>query len=600
MKYSTSVKENGWSTLLRISLFCLCLSLPTLGETADAQTAVPRHFQMSVWGNEQANSDSDIPMVFENDIPPATGPYILELINWSTSNYWVNDILGYPSGTTPAVPYVSQQPSWKLDFSRIAAVLVDEPYLSNSGVSNILNDSACPSSSDPNYAAVQGVQTTLANLMEAVKSTQGASKVRFWINFSVPEIQYMKKGCAPLLNSKYVSSDGGAYYADVVSIDNDGPTETQLFDAVISGIDTLHTYYNWLSSTPAYYGQQIALVPPTYIPYPYEVTNDLEAAANLTPFYNYANELNQTCTLPLGGAGQTEIFDGCPVWIVAGWFYQDGNPFDGRLGENVPPDLHSAWTTERGAAIDDPVVGNVNSIVTSGPNLGQISGWACDRDATNGQLDLDVYIDGTYTGSATTVIGSNSPPLYQCTTAGFTYNVPSKYWDNKPHQLNVWALNTQHIGGGGGALLLPGMSSFILSAPSTYATGWATIDGNEQSKIYYVGAQNSPVTIYDAGTVTIAVNGCSASAGYGQASTDSSVASSLGAAVNSSCGSYVTATVTGATISLTAKTAGSAGDYSLSGSGATSVTQGPYGEPGFSSASFSPGTSGSSLTGGTP
>ncbi len=97
-------------------------------------------------------------------------------------------------------------------------------------------------------------------------------------------------------------------------------------------------------------------------------------------------------------------------------------------------------------------------------------------------------------------------------------------------------------------------------------------------------------TIYDTGTVSVKVNGVAAgSATYGQSSTPTNIASALVTSINSTS-PYVTATSSGATITLTAKTTGSGTNYSVSTSCGT--TEGSY----FSGCSFS--ASGSALTGG--
>jgi len=105
------------------------------------------------------------------------------------------------------------------------------------------------------------------------------------------------------------------------------------------------------------------------------------------------------------------------------------------------------------------------------------------------------------------------------------------------------------------------------------------------------GGQGPSATLYDSGSVWITLNGTQYSVNYGQGSTSSSLASSLASAINS--GSMASASANGSAISLTAKTIGSATNYSLSSGSSTS-------NPGqFSSPSFSISVSGSSLTGGT-
>lgn len=98
------------------------------------------------------------------------------------------------------------------------------------------------------------------------------------------------------------------------------------------------------------------------------------------------------------------------------------------------------------------------------------------------------------------------------------------------------------------------------------------------------------VIVYDAGTVSVTVDGYTASYSYGQADTPSTISSALASSLNNS--PYVTASASGAVISFTAKTTGSATNYTLSSAASSS-------QPAtFSPASFAASASGSALTGG--
>ncbi|MBI1748487.1 MAG: RHS repeat protein, partial [Acidobacteria bacterium] len=123
-------------------------------------------------------------------------------------------------------------------------------------------------------------------------------------------------------------------------------------------------------------------------------------------------------------------------------------------------------------------------------------------------------------------------------------------------------------------------------------SGTVTISGSEQTTIYYpCGTSSCPTTLYDTGSVSIIVNGFTATTSYYQGATASSVASSLLSGLNSGS-SPVTATLSGTVITMTAKTTGASTNYSLS---ATSSTNYPsY----FFDPSFWGTPSGSTLTGG--
>ena len=102
------------------------------------------------------------------------------------------------------------------------------------------------------------------------------------------------------------------------------------------------------------------------------------------------------------------------------------------------------------------------------------------------------------------------------------------------------------------------------------------------------GGHNAIAAVYDSGTVSVTVNGSTASYTYGQNDSASSVASSLASSLNSS---LVSASSSGGLITLTARNTGAATNYSLS----TSVT---YDTSHFPGPSFSASPSGSTLTGG--
>ncbi len=94
----------------------------------------------------------------------------------------------------------------------------------------------------------------------------------------------------------------------------------------------------------------------------------------------------------------------------------------------------------------------------------------------------------------------------------------------------------------------------------------------------------------DTGTVSITVNGVVYSTSFGGADTDGSgIASRLASLI--SAGSYASAAAVGSTVNLTSKTAGPAGNYSLS----SSYT---WNSASFAQPSFTPAPSGNGLSGG--
>jgi RHS repeat-associated protein len=133
-------------------------------------------------------------------------------------------------------------------------------------------------------------------------------------------------------------------------------------------------------------------------------------------------------------------------------------------------------------------------------------------------------------------------------------------------------------------------STVVQTQPATAATGTITISGSDQS-VQINCEHDLCKTLWDSGTVSVTVNGFTVSTSYGQTSTASGIASALGSGLNAS-NSPVTASVSGATISLKTKQTGASTNYSMSGSSSTSDPT--Y----FKSPSFSVSLSGSTLSGG--
>jgi RHS repeat-associated protein len=117
---------------------------------------------------------------------------------------------------------------------------------------------------------------------------------------------------------------------------------------------------------------------------------------------------------------------------------------------------------------------------------------------------------------------------------------------------------------------LSSTSSTSESAYFSYPSFFGTPSGSTLT-----GGKNGG-TIYDTGTVSVTVNGFTASISYSQTvnNTPTLIASSLASGFNSGSGSPVTATSSGATLTLTANTVGSTTDYSVAST--SSTTQGGY------------------------
>jgi hypothetical protein len=97
---------------------------------------------------------------------------------------------------------------------------------------------------------------------------------------------------------------------------------------------SIQHHYDWfVSSMPE---QQIALVPGTFYKRDDSLMASYTAAAHLLGYFEYANRMNQRCDNGFGRVGRTGNYDGCKVWIVAGWsaipeFVENGTTYVGLL-----------------------------------------------------------------------------------------------------------------------------------------------------------------------------------------------------------------------------------------------------------------------------
>ncbi len=146
-----------------------------------------------------------------------------------------------------------------------------------------------------------------------------------------------------------------------------------------------------------------------------------------------------------------------------------------------------------------------------------------------------------------------------------------------------------------GTITISGSDQTANSQPAAAGHGSVTISGSEQSSTVDTCQDfggSCPRTIWDIGSLSIVVNGHTDTYNYSRLDTATSVASGLGSAINGDSASPVTASVSGSVVNLTAKTTGSATNYSLS----SSTGEGDPAD--FGSGSFFGATSGATLTGG--
>jgi hypothetical protein len=154
--------------------------------------------------------------------------------------------------------------------------------------------------------------------------------------------------------------------------------------------------------------------------------------------------------------------------------------------------------------------------------------------------------------------------------------------------------STVSVTGNSGITTQSASTILTVAGSGSPGTGTVTIGGFEKSFCPPSCGRfcSRSCATYDDGQVTIIVGTANWSAGYLQGSTSASVARALAALFNGDCNSPVNATVTGSTITFTARAFGASTNYSMS---ASSYSLDPHD---FNPPSFSATPSGPTLTGG--
>jgi hypothetical protein len=233
----------------------------------DALAQSTRPYQMSIVGTTEGSTTVDIPIFHYQHTQPAGR----SIVWWDPADEELDDVT--------------------IDWTRIVAVYVDEPYNAELPQGN-------PSCSS---LAFEAKRRKLQRMATAARTK--APSARFWINFRAADIFRISSGCP--LNGAYIDVISMDYYG----IDFHPPGDN----------GSPYALYQWLYANRATPYQQLALIPGTFTGGGANQTGT-EGAARLSGYFDYAYSMNQQCDLPLGPMGRTGIYDGCPVWMVAGWF----------------------------------------------------------------------------------------------------------------------------------------------------------------------------------------------------------------------------------------------------------------------------------------
>jgi RHS repeat-associated protein len=211
---------------------------------------------------------------------------------------------------------------------------------------------------------------------------------------------------------------------------------------------------------------------------------------------------------------------------------------------------------------------------------------------STGYFSFNVYVPGNNSSETITLNVNGSALASQFYTASISGYTLAQNFANQING-NSSALVTASYSGNSGSSG-PGtlyLTSKAIGTSANYSLSYScSFCGSYTS---YSGMSGGTNPFYDNGTVSVTVNGIQASVSYGQNSTAANLASALVTAINGNTSIPVTAGVSGATVSLTAKTTGTGTDYSLSVSSVTSNTHFQSG-----STSFPISRSGATLTGG--
>jgi hypothetical protein len=295
-----------------LALFTALLFLAHSG-TTDAQST-SRSFQTGLYVDlsepNLTKADADIAMFGEGQ-PQPPGRSIMKFKSYSY-----------------ATPILATE---GYDWSRIVAALIDEPYMSALQVAfpgTNQDKNPCHDAPGPRIDVIYSTQQQLAAAASALASV--APYARLWVNFTTHEVDWMAEtACSLTLNQPNI---------DVISVDE----YYDVFDPAVK------SRYAWFVAHRATPQQQLALIPGTF--YRPGQDDPGRQAGLFQGYFDYADNANQSCNLPLGPRGVTGSFDGCPVWMVLGFaadtFVQDGTTYVGELDPRNAAVISAVWRAE--------------------------------------------------------------------------------------------------------------------------------------------------------------------------------------------------------------------------------------------------------------
>jgi len=313
------------------------------------------------------------------------------------------------------------------------------------------------------------------------------------------------------------------------------------------------------------------------LPYSYDLLGDMTSSANgVGTTFSYAFNAAARQASVTSSLSDTNH----PGTLISGLQYNAlGAPVMASLGNGVS---ESVLYTTRGS-VQTLLAKSLNTPVTSATGSATVNGGEQSKNipAAPG------------TGSVSIGYGDNSVTVNPCSP----YSCPQTYWDNGTLRITVngftasatygqsstsssvasalvTALNVSSspvTASANNAVI--SLTSKITGSSSNYSlSAWS--QSNDPSHFSVGSFPPTPsgstltgglnaYTLYDTGTVWITVNGFQASTAYAQGSTTSTLASALAGVLNGST-SPVTASVSGASVTLTSKMSGAITNYPLS------------------------------------
>jgi hypothetical protein len=388
---------SGFWEILRNTMLVGCF----LGALATSfEAAAARRFEMALFSSSDPTS-TDLSWIAPCTDQPSAPRRSILVIDGNYENSQLASVLA----------------TCNYDWSRIAAVVIDEPYWWATGATNWTNP-CYTQGSDERWEQLWARDAALQNAAAAVQNISPST--RFWVNFSEPEVKWMQDSNCPLPLRSFI---------DVISLDKYNVPFSQV-----------QPYYNWIVAHRSRPQQQLALVPGVFHQALPTWTNPSIAAGYLQAYFNYANSMNSTpADLPM-------------VWLVAGWPGL-GDDWNGDVGNGyvwhgifhpTSYPILNAWNQQFAQLLVDRFWGHVDVL---NPSTMVVSGWAVDRTMEMPPY-VDFWVDGQYWG--TTVANQSRPDvgaIYGIEQAGFTFNIPAHRNDGRCHNMQVWAVSPTAVAG---------------------------------------------------------------------------------------------------------------------------------------------------------